>query len=96
MASELLALANIITDNVKIIHQIAENKGATHPSLDDLYSPSSANEALTIDPEVLSAALVATSAASQLVATLKLPGLALLDRANAVRWSLFRYTSANI
>ncbi|KAF8889568.1 S-adenosyl-L-methionine-dependent methyltransferase [Infundibulicybe gibba] len=37
----------------------------------------------TIKPEVLDATLLATSAASQLLATLRLPGLSLLARANA-------------
>ncbi|EIN13035.1 S-adenosyl-L-methionine-dependent methyltransferase [Punctularia strigosozonata HHB-11173 SS5] len=83
MAANLTALTDIINKNVTIIQRSAEKQGLAYPSLDDIYDASRPNEALTIDPEVLSAALLAASAASQLVATLKLPGLALLDRANA-------------
>jgi hypothetical protein len=82
--SDLKALAAIITENVDAIERLSQQTGTNHPSINDLYDPESRAEQFTIKLEVLSSALLATSAASQLVATLKLPGLSLLDRATAV------------
>jgi hypothetical protein len=84
MASEIVRLAEIITENVNKIQRIADEAGIAHPSLNDPYDATTESEKLTITSDVLSAALVATSAASQLIATLKLPGLSLLDRSSAV------------
>ncbi|KAF8520309.1 S-adenosyl-L-methionine-dependent methyltransferase [Gautieria morchelliformis] len=81
--SDLKALAAIITENVDAIERLSQQTGINHPSINDLYDPESKAEQFTIRQEVLSSAMLATSAASQLVATLKLPGLSLLDRANA-------------
>lgn len=82
--SNLRQLASIITENVDAIERLAKQEGVTHPTIDTSYDPESEAEKFTIKPEVLEAAMLATSAASQLIATLKLPGLTLLDRANAV------------
>lgn len=77
---DIVVLTQIITQNVGAIQQAYDSAGLLHPSLNDLYSAASAAEQKTLSPNVLRAALLATSAASQLVATLKLPGLALYDR----------------
>lgn len=82
--SNLTSLVNIIADNVSVIEDLANRMGTSYPTISDLYEPHSKQEELTLNPEVLSAAMLAVSAASQLAATLKLPGLTLLDRANAV------------
>ncbi|KAE9386492.1 S-adenosyl-L-methionine-dependent methyltransferase [Gymnopus androsaceus JB14] len=81
--SNLTSLVNIIADNVSVIEDLANRMGTSYPTISDLYEPHSKQEELTLNPEVLSAAMLAVSAASQLAATLKLPGLTLLDRANA-------------
>ncbi len=82
--SNLRLLANIILNNVDTIEKLATKQGVSYPTIDTLYNGDSQSEKFTIQPEVLNASLLATSAASQLIATLKLPGLVLLDRANAV------------
>ena len=82
--SDLRNLAQIILDNVDIVDNIYKQSNLTHPSIGDIYDPGNPAEQLALTPEVLSASLLAVSAASQLVATLKLPGMTLLDRANAV------------
>ncbi|KAJ8519754.1 hypothetical protein ONZ45_g3358 [Pleurotus djamor] len=81
--SNLRQLAILILDNVDIIDRLANEQGLSYPNIDTIYDPDAAREKFTVQPEVLTAALLATSAASQLVATLKLPGLSLLGRANA-------------
>ncbi|EIN04073.1 S-adenosyl-L-methionine-dependent methyltransferase [Punctularia strigosozonata HHB-11173 SS5] len=75
-------LAEIISQNVTVIQSISDQLKTPHPTLDDTYDSGSKAEQLTLHPEVLSSAFLAISAASQLIATLKLPGLSLLDRAN--------------
>ncbi|KAF8889653.1 S-adenosyl-L-methionine-dependent methyltransferase [Infundibulicybe gibba] len=81
--SHLRQLADIINKNVDIIESLSKRDGVDHPSIDDIYDAESPAEKFTIKPEVLDATLLATSAASQLLATLRLPGLSLLARANA-------------
>ncbi|KAF9492857.1 S-adenosyl-L-methionine-dependent methyltransferase [Pleurotus eryngii] len=81
--SNLRLLANIILENVDTIDKLAKEQGVPYPTIDTLYNGGSQSEKFTIQPKVLNASLLATSAASQLIATLKLPGLVLLDRANA-------------
>jgi hypothetical protein len=82
--SDLRQLANIINSSVDAIDRLATEEGVAHPTIDTLYDPDSAGEKFVLHPEVLDAALLAISAASQLIATLKLPGSALYERASAV------------
>jgi hypothetical protein len=88
--SNLRQLVQIITENIDAIEQLAHEQGVAHPTIDDLYDPNDVRETFTLRPDVLHASMLAISAASQLVATLKLPGLMLLDRGNAVCWVAFR------
>nr|BBF98762.1 O-methyltransferase [Tricholoma matsutake]BBF98763.1 O-methyltransferase [Tricholoma matsutake] len=81
--SYLRQLVQIITENVDAIERLAYEQGVTHPTIDDLCEPTDARETFTLQPDVIRASTLATSAASQLVATLKLPNLVLRDRANA-------------
>lgn len=87
--SYLRQLVQIITENVDAIERLAYEQGVTHPTIDDLCEPTDARETFTLQPDVIRASTLATSAASQLVATLKLPNLVLRDRANAVRPVIF-------
>ena len=85
MSSEITALANIISKNVDAIQKVYDQAGTTYPSLSAAtYDAESAGEKLISSPEVLQAAMLAVSAASQLVATLKLPGLTVIERATRV------------
>ncbi|KAF8887585.1 S-adenosyl-L-methionine-dependent methyltransferase [Infundibulicybe gibba] len=81
--SHLRQLADIINKNVDLIENLSRKYGVDHPSVDDIYDPESPAEEFTIKSEVLDATLLAASTASQLLATLRLPGLSLLARANA-------------
>ncbi|KAF8870330.1 S-adenosyl-L-methionine-dependent methyltransferase [Infundibulicybe gibba] len=81
--SNLRRLADIINKNVDIIESMSKEDGVVHPSIDDIYDVESPAEKFTTKPEVLDAALLATSAASQLLSTLRLPGLSLYVRASA-------------
>ncbi|TFK36398.1 S-adenosyl-L-methionine-dependent methyltransferase [Crucibulum laeve] len=84
MASQLTTLrqlAAIINENVEILEGLAASKGISHPTLDSIYNSASPEEQFTRLPEVLDASLLAISAASQLVNTLKLPGAAIYERA---------------
>ncbi|KAF8870334.1 hypothetical protein BD779DRAFT_1681286 [Infundibulicybe gibba] len=80
----LRQLADIISKNVDIIDSMGKKAGVDHPSIDDIYDAESSAEKFTTKPEVSEAALLAISAASQLLATLRLPGLSIFVRANAV------------
>lgn len=88
--SEITALANIITQSVNAIQCAFDKAGLAHPSLNDTWNPACAAEQLTLNPEVLSAALLVQSAATQLVATLRLPGLSLSDKAYTVIFTTSR------
>ncbi|KAF9487241.1 S-adenosyl-L-methionine-dependent methyltransferase [Pleurotus eryngii] len=74
--SNLRQLANTILANIDRFKNFAEKQGVSYPTIDTLYDRESQPERFTIQPDVL-------NASSQLVATLKLPGLVVLDRANA-------------
>lgn len=78
--SELLALADLVTTNVREIQRVYDAAGAAYPSINDVFDAASAGEQMIADAAVLRPALVATSAALQLVAALRLPGLTLSDR----------------
>ncbi|KAF8870322.1 hypothetical protein BD779DRAFT_1681279 [Infundibulicybe gibba] len=62
---------------------MSREDGVDHPSINDIYDAKSAAEKFTTKPQVSEAALLAISAASQLLATLRLPALSLFVRANA-------------
>ncbi|KAF8887615.1 S-adenosyl-L-methionine-dependent methyltransferase [Infundibulicybe gibba] len=85
--SHLRQLIDIISKNVDIIENLSKMDGVDHPSIDDIYTPlydaESPEEKFTVKHEVFNAAMLATSAASQLIATLRLPGPPLFTRANA-------------
>jgi hypothetical protein len=88
--SHLRQLVQIITENIDTIEQLAHEQGVSHPTIDDLFDSKNAGEKFTFQPDVVQASKLATSAASQLIATLKLPGFTLLDRSASVRWFTFR------
>ena len=96
--SNLRQLVQIITENIDKIEKLANDQGVTHPIIDDLYDSKSPGEKFTFQPDVLQASVLASSAASQLIATLKLPGFTLTERAAAVRWitSTFQANIDNI
>ncbi|KAL1735490.1 S-adenosyl-L-methionine-dependent methyltransferase [Schizophyllum commune] len=78
--SHLRQLLRILTEQVDGIEKAAEQKGLPgHPSLDDL--PTEQQDAFLLDPAILHATYLATSAASQLAATLRPSGLLLHERA---------------
>ena len=80
----LRQLLAVLTEQVDKIEGLAEKKGLPgYPSLDHL--PDAKQDEFTTDPEVVQAAYLATSAASQLAATLKPSGLQAYERAAAVR-----------
>ncbi|KAF9007164.1 S-adenosyl-L-methionine-dependent methyltransferase [Cyathus striatus] len=81
--SYLKQLVNVINTHVDIIENHALKSGVAHPTIEDLYDPLSPNEQFTMEIEVMQAALLAASAATQLAATLKLPGLSLYEKSNA-------------
>ncbi|KAL1661636.1 hypothetical protein GGF50DRAFT_90486 [Schizophyllum commune] len=73
-------LLRILTEQVDAIEKAAEQKGVPgYPLLDDL--PTEQQDAFVLDPVILHAACLATSAASQLAATLRPSGLLLHERA---------------
>ncbi|KAL1761988.1 S-adenosyl-L-methionine-dependent methyltransferase [Schizophyllum commune] len=78
----LRQLLAVLTEQVDKIEGLAEKKGLPgYPSLDDI--PDAKQDEFTTDPEVVQAAYLATSAASQLAATLKPSGLQAYERAAA-------------
>lgn len=93
IVSNLRQLLAIISENVDAIERLAEQEGVTYPTIDTLYDPDSKSEKFTLKPDVINVAMLATSAASQLAATLRLPGVTLLERAHGVRRILVLYNN---
>lgn len=86
--SSVRQLLNILTQCVDAIEAAAKEGGKTYPSLDDPFNPFSESEQFAMTPPIIQASIVASSAASQLAATLKLPGLSVIDKLTAVRFSV--------
>ncbi|KAG6845853.1 hypothetical protein H0H87_002544 [Tephrocybe sp. NHM501043] len=77
MSTPLSALVNLISINVAALEAAYTEKGASFPSLDDLYQPSP----LDFDPALAQTKSVIVAAAAQLLATVRLPFEALHDYA---------------
>ncbi|KAF8990715.1 S-adenosyl-L-methionine-dependent methyltransferase [Cyathus striatus] len=85
--SNLAQLVDIIATKVKDIEKLATDRGVRYPTIDTLYDARSSSEQFIFDPEVRDAAVIAISAASQLIATLKLPVPSLFERATGFHLS---------
>ncbi|TFK37298.1 S-adenosyl-L-methionine-dependent methyltransferase [Crucibulum laeve] len=79
--TNLRQLATLINEQVDFIENLAEQQGVNYPTIDTIFNECNESEKFTTQAEVFDASLIAISAASQLIATLKLPVPALYERA---------------
>ena len=77
--STLRLLRDIINDSIDLIESRLAAKGATFPSLNDPFIPTSDAEAILLEPDVLSATSHIVAAASQLIATVRHPAQTVVD-----------------
>ena len=87
--SSLRKLLSVLIDSIDSIEAAAERRPVktSYPTIDDLFDPRSVAEQFAMLPEVVQAANLGVAAATQLAATLKLPGNTLRDRMFAVSFS---------
>lgn len=81
----LRELLTILTQSVDAIEAAEKKTGKSFPDLNDPFNPASESEQFALTPEIIQASMIGSSAASQLSASLKLPGLSVVDRLTAVR-----------
>ena len=77
--STLSLLRDIINNSIDVIESHLATKGATFPSLNDPFIPTSDAEAILLEPDVISATSHIIAAASQLVATVRHPAQTVID-----------------
>jgi len=84
--SSLRKLLLVLSNSIDAIEAAAEQQPVktSYPSIDDLFDPRSPAEQFAIQPEIVQAANLGVAAAAQLAATLKLPGITMMDRMFAV------------
>jgi hypothetical protein len=82
--SPLRQLANLISQSVDQIDAIFAKEGLAYPKLDDLFDPNSPGEALSMNPDVAKAAMVAVAACGQLNAVINVPAMTLFDAIGGV------------
>lgn len=77
-------LATIILENIDAIEELEKQQNVQFPTLNDPWDPSAPAHQFTLQANVREKALIASSAASQLVATLKPPARHLYERTGTV------------
>lgn len=82
MKSTLKALVEIISQNIDVLDDALEKRGAAVPSLDEPFTPGS--DVANGQPELMVTADLACRAALQLVQIIRLPQLTLLQDAVSV------------
>lgn len=80
--SHLTDLSKIIADGIAKIESAYTDHGTSYPTLDDPFAPPPFD-----DSALLEASALVISAASQLVASLRPPGLSLFEAAGSVSFS---------